>query len=429
MSRDAHDPRRTHTSTPAAAADAAADATGAAATAAPGHAELVQQLRRLNAEQRRQLRDRLAHQQQSRPPAAAGAPLEAHEGPRHPLSLAQSRLWLTQQMEGVHYKYNMVSAYHLRGELDVAALHGALSLISERHQTLRTYFSGDGETAQQIVAADFALELPVMDLSRQPAARRLAGLRAQLLAQARHHFDLGRAPLLYFQLYRLDQRHHVLLMNVHHAVFDGWSKSVLFRELTLAYRALCRGELPQLPALAVQYGDYARWQRAHLGTLLQQQAAYWRTTLAGAPPLLELPTDYPRPSRMDASGDILPLRIEPALARQLQRVGQCHGASLFMTMLAAFKLLLHRYSGTRDVVVGTPVDLRNRPELRRLIGFFLNTVAVRTRLNDAMDFPALLAAVKQAALGAFQHQELPFENVVEAVNPPRSHSFAPLFQT
>jgi len=402
---------------------------------------LMEKLQALDPQQRQALLARLAAQKQG---ADKNTAIEAAEGtadagglraldaPNAPLSFAQSRLWLLDQIEGRHYKYNMVSAYALRGELDCAALQQALALIVQRHRILRTRFvatADDDTIGMQEPIADFHFELPLIDLSELPTSQREERLETLLLQEGRWLFDLAQGPLARFHLYRMDSDHHVLQMNLHHAVFDGWSKGVLFRELSLAYGDLRAGRSPDMPQLPVQFSDYAAWQRSALDTRMTAQADYWREALRDAPPLLELPTDFPRPAQQSSVGEILPVRVDAALTQALRELGQRHGATLFMTMLAAFKLLLYRYSGMRDIVLGTPVDMRNRSELRRLIGFFLNTVALRTRLDPSMDFPALLGTVKQACLSAFQHQDLPFEQVVEAVEPVRSQSFTPLFQS
>ena len=346
-----------------------------------------------------------------------------------PLSFGQQRLWFLDRLEPGSSAYNLSRALRLRGALDVAVLRRALDEIVRRHEPLRTVFSAaDGEPVQVVLPA-VAVELAVEDLSILPADAREADAARRASEAAAAPFDLARGPLFRAALLRLAADEHVLLLAMHHAVGDGWSIGVLFREIEALYAAFLAGAPSPLAPLPLRYADHALRQRAELaGEALDRPLDWWRTRLQGAPALLELPTDRPRPAVQSHRGAVLRFTLPPELGGRLSAVGRAEGATLFMTVLAAFQLLLARYSGQDDVVVGTPVAGRTRPELEGLIGFFANTLALRTDLSGDPTFGQLLRRVREATLGAFAHQELPFEKLVEALQPERSLAHAPVFQ-
>ncbi|MCU7645701.1 non-ribosomal peptide synthetase [Pseudomonas piscis] len=343
-----------------------------------------------------------------------------------PLSFAQQRLWFLAQMAGGASAYNIPIGLGLRGQLDRQALQQALQTIVARHATLRSRFVlVDDQPQVQVGPLEGALELSLEDLGDAPLT-----LAERVQAEAAQAFDLEHGPVIRGRLLRLADEHHVLLLTLHHIVADGWSMGVLTRELMALYSAFSQGQADPLPPLAVQYGDFALWQRRWLsGEVLQQQADYWRRVLAGAPTLLMLPTDRPRPVQQDFRGASVPLALEPSLSAQLKALAQRHGCTLHMTLLAGWALLLARLSGQDDLVVGTPVANRMRAEVEGLIGLFVNTLALRLELDGAQSVAGLLAQVRARSLQAQAHQDLPFEQVVEIVRPQRSLAHSPLFQT
>ncbi|NWB45063.1 non-ribosomal peptide synthetase, partial [Pseudomonas gingeri] len=342
------------------------------------------------------------------------------------LSFAQQRLWFLAQMEGGNQAYNIPLALSLRGSLDVGALGRALERIVERHEALRSAFVPRDEGAQVVIAALSAETLLQReDLRRQPDA-----LASRLREEAAEVFDLVQGPLVRARLLQLDEDQHVLSLTVHHIVADGWSMGVLIRELMALYPALRQGQDDPLPALAIQYGDYAAWQRRWLaGERLQRQVAYWRETLADAPTVLMLPIDRPRPAQQDFAGASLAIRLGAQLNAGLRALAQRRGVTLYMVLMGAWAALLARLSGQAQVVIGSPVAGRGRAELEGLVGLFVNTLAVRIDTAGKLTGAALLERVKTCVLEAQDHQDLPFEQVVEIVRPTRSLAHAPLFQT
>ncbi|HEX9940428.1 MAG TPA: condensation domain-containing protein, partial [Thermoanaerobaculia bacterium] len=346
-----------------------------------------------------------------------------------PLSFAQQRLWFLHQLDPGSPVYNMPFAFTLRGTLDVAALEGTLREVVRRHESLRTTFPGVAGEPRQVVAPEPGLRLPVVDLGGLPAADR--GPEAARLSRedALRPFDLARGPLLRACLLRREEREWTILLNLHHIVSDGWSLGVLVRALSVLYPAVLRGEPSPLPELPIQYADFALWQREQLrGEVLEAQLAWWRQALAGAPTLLELPTDRPRPPVQSGRGAWVPVRLPGEVAAALAELARTHESSLFMALLAGFQALLARLSGQDDLVVGSPVANRNRAEVEGLIGFFVNTLALRARLDRTTTFRGLLAQVRAAALGAYAHQDLPFERLVEELHVPRNLGHNPLVQ-
>ncbi|HEX3526369.1 MAG TPA: amino acid adenylation domain-containing protein [Thermoanaerobaculia bacterium] len=350
-----------------------------------------------------------------------------------PLSLAQQRLWVLHQLSPALIAYHIPAALRLRGPLDTAALARSLSAIVARHAALRTHFPlvpPGGEPVQAVAPpAPVPLPLPEIDLAGLPEAVREAAVLDFACEDARRPFDLERGPLLRLCLLRLGGAEHVLVLTVHHLVSDAWSAAIFLRELSALYAAFLGDGRAALPALPVQYSDYAIWQRGWLrGEVLEAQLAYWKARLAGAPRFLDLPTDRPRPAVETQAGASVPLHLSASLVERLRHLGREVGATLYMTLLAGFQALLARYSGEDAVSVGTHVAGRNHAELEGLIGFFVNTLVIHTRHAGAPSVRGLIGRVREAVLGAFSHQDLPFEKLVEAVNPERDARWSPLFQ-
>ncbi|MET0396580.1 MAG: amino acid adenylation domain-containing protein [Longimicrobiaceae bacterium] len=348
-----------------------------------------------------------------------------------PLSFAQQRLWFISRLDPESSAYNLPVALRLRGPLDAGALERAVREIVRRHETLRTVFHEAGGEPVQVVreAPAGAPALPALDLSGLPEGAREAEARRLARAEARRPFDLARGPLLRARLVRLAPGEHVLVLAMHHVAGDGWSVGVLFRELSALYPAYLEGGPSPLPELPVQYADFAAWQRAWLtGDVLERQLAWWRERLAGAPPVLEVPTDRPRRPLPGERGARVARTLPRGAAERLRALARGEGATLFMVLLTALDVLLARWSGQEDVVVGTPIANRTRRELEELVGFFVNTLALRTDVSGNPTFAELLGRVRETTLGAYQHQDVPFEKLVEELGVERSLSHTPLFQ-
>ncbi|HKH46873.1 MAG TPA: amino acid adenylation domain-containing protein [Thermoanaerobaculia bacterium] len=361
-------------------------------------------------------------------PPSAPPLVPAPRGGDLPLSFAQQRLWFLDRLEPGSAAYNIPLAVRLTGELSAAALERVFAEVLRRHEALRTTFDLRAGRPVQVIADEIRRELPFVDLSEAPAEAREEWAGRLALEEAWHPFDLQRGPLLRLGLLRLGAREHLLLVTVHHIVSDGWSTGVLLREIEALYTAFVRGEPSPLPELPLQYADFAAWQRSWLqGEVLEEQLAYWRWQLAGAPALLELPTDRPRPAVQTAHGGATDLALPPALSAAVRDLCRREGATPFMLLLAAWAVLLGRHAGQDDVLVGTPIAGRNQREIEELIGLFVNTLVIRVRLA-ASSFTGLLAAVRATALEAYAHQDLPFEQVVEELAPERDLSYSPLFQ-
>lgn len=344
-------------------------------------------------------------------------------GGEAPLSFAQQRLWFLDQLEPESALYNISLMLRLTGQLDVAALAQSFTYLIARHESLRTIFVATGGAARQVIQAPSPVALAVTTVADEQSARQLA------TAEAAIPFDLRHGPLLRVHLLRLAEERHLLLLTMHHIISDGWSMGLLLKELTQVYRALIAGHAPTLPALPIQYADFALWQRTALsGAVLEQQLAFWRAQLTGAPPLLELPADRPRPATQSHRGAHYEFLVDAHLTADLNALAQRHNASLFMLLLAAFNVLLARYSRQSDIVVGSPVANRNHAELEPLIGCFVNMLALRTQLDDNPTFSTLLARVRETTLAAYAHQDLPFEQLVDALALERTLSYTPLFQ-
>ncbi|HEX3249420.1 MAG TPA: amino acid adenylation domain-containing protein [Pyrinomonadaceae bacterium] len=344
-----------------------------------------------------------------------------------PLSFAQQRLWFIEQLEPGSATYNIATAVRLTGELDVASLQRALSEVVRRHEALRTTFPMVDSAPVQRISPSQPFELPLLDLSGLAEQER--ELERFATEEARRPFDLAHGPLFRVKLVRVAENEHTLFAVMHHIISDGWSLGVLIREVATLYDAYSRGRENPLPELTIQYADYAAWQREWLsGEVLENQLAYWRDHLAGAPTMLDLPTDYPRQAMQTFNGTHQSFRLPAALSASLDQLSKKEGVTLFMTLLAAFNVLLSWYTGQKDIVLGTGVANRTRIETESLIGFFVNTVVLRTDLSGGPSFRELLRRVRETTLGAYAHQDIPFDMLVEALQPERNPSYTPLFQ-
>ncbi|MBI0376336.1 AMP-binding protein, partial [Streptomyces albiflaviniger] len=364
------------------------------------------------------------------------APLESVErGGPLPLSFAQQRLWFLDQLMPDSAFYTMCDAFRVRGRLDLDALRRALRMLVGRHETLRTAFvERDGVPYQVIDAADGpgarrAAGLTRVDLTPLEPAEREESVRGLVAAEAQTPFRLGDGALMRVVVARLADDEHVLVVTMHHIVSDAWSVGVLVDEIGRLYRECVTGAPAGLPPLDVQYADFAVWQRAWMtGPVQENQLAYWKRALEGAPSVLRLPTDHPRPTVQSERGETVEFALPDALVAALEELGREQGVTLFMTLLGAFQVLLARYSGQDDVVVGVPTANRTRAEIDPLVGFFVNTLPIRVGCPSELSFRELLDRVREAALGAFAHQDLPFETLVETLAPERDLSHNPLVQ-
>jgi amino acid adenylation domain-containing protein len=346
-----------------------------------------------------------------------------------PLSFAQERLWFLDQLEPESTAYNICIPLRITGRLNLAALDQTINDVVRRHESLRTVFEAvDGRPVQVITAAKNSERL-VVDLVALAQSRRDDVVRRLVQEGYRRPFDLAHGPLLQTALVRLASDEHVLLVLLHHIIFDEWSMEILIREFREIYQALDQGEPSPLPDLPIQYADFAQWHRQWLrGEVLEEELSYWRKQLAGSPPMLNLPIDRPRPSVMTYAGDTLPMVISAELTEKLKGLARSTGSSLFMTLLASFQMLLARYTGQDDIVVGTPVAGRRWLETENLIGFFLNTLLIRTRLSGDHSLRDVVSSVREGVLEAQAHQDLPFEKLVEELHPERSLSHGPMFE-
>ena len=374
------------------------------------------------------LAERLRRRAAGEAPAAPSIPRLARRGDRVPLSFAQERLWFLERLEPGGAANVVPQAVALRGPLDIDAWRRALTEIVRRHEALRTLVTEEGEGPVGVVAPAGPVPMPLRDLTHLPVEEREAEARRLALAEARRPFDLEHGPLLRAALVRLGAESHWALVTLHHIAADGWSLRVLIAELTRLYDAYASGGVAPLPEPPIQYADHAGWQRQRLaGETLARELAFWRERLAGAP-VLDLPSDQPRPAVQSLRGASVDVGLAPELTPALRRLGRDAGASMFMTLLAVFQTLLGRYTGQEALSVGTPVAGRDRVETEGLIGLFLNTLVLRTDLSGEPTFAELLARVREVVLAAHAHQELPFERLVEDLQPERSMAHAPLFQ-
>jgi amino acid adenylation domain-containing protein len=387
-----------------------------------------EQIAALTPDERRALLARMLAGGAAPAPAPPAPPPDA---PRtYPASFAQERMWFMDQLQPGIPAYNLPVVLRVPVPMDEAILERVLAEVAARHESLRTTFrTGDDRRPVQVVHPPAPVPLTVIDLREMEKEAREEEAQRIAFVEARTPFDLAAGPVMRATLVRLAAEDHLLLLTLHHIVGDGWSLGVLFRELSMLYDAFASGRPSPLPPLPIQYADFAVWQRRQLsGAALEAHLAYWRGQLAGAPPLIQLPADRPRPPVASFRGGMVPLAITPETTERLRAAAQRAGATLYMTLLAAFGALLHRWGAGDDVVIGSPIASRTRSELEGLIGFFANTLVLRTRLEGDPPFLALLERVKQATVGAYAHQDLPFEKLVEELAPERSLAHNPLFQ-
>jgi amino acid adenylation domain-containing protein len=348
-----------------------------------------------------------------------------------PQSFSQQRLWFLDQFTPGQTAYNFPLCLSIQGALEVEVLQQCLDELVRRHEALRTTFAEVDERPAQRISPPTPVALSLMDLRRLPSEQRDSELQRLAGEAVYQPFDLANGPLLRTVLVQLEEAEYVLLLIVHHIIFDGWSASVFLRELAALYKAFAAGQPSPLSELSIQYADYAVWQQEWLsGEVLEAQVRYWREQLAGAPALLELSTDHPRPALQSYRGATYSFSLPPTLVDALKTtfVRREEGVTLFMVLLAAFNVLLYRYSGQEDIVLGSPIAGRNRTELEDIIGCFLNNLVLRTDLSGDPTFQELLQRVRTVVLGAFAHQELPFEKLVDALQPERHLSYSPVFQ-
>ncbi|MQT28787.1 AMP-binding protein, partial [Pseudomonas helleri] len=356
-------------------------------------------------------------------------PADVPQADRNALSYAQRRMWFLWQLDPLSGAYNLPGAVRLKGALNIAALEQAFAHVVQRHETLRTVFRQNPDDSLEQAPLSAPLVVEQVDLSLLPTIEREQAVAAQAQQQSLQPFDLASGPLLRIKLIKLDACEHVLLLTLHHIVSDGWSMNVLIDEFIRGYDAFERGHTPQLTDVPIQYSDYALWQRRWLEAGEQaRQLTYWQAQLGDEHPVMALPADYPRPAMPSYRGTRHEFAVAPELVEQLRALAQQHQVTLFMLLLGAFNILLHRYSGQNDLRVGVPIANRNRREVEGLIGFFVNTQVLRTQLTAQTSVAELLSAVKETALGAQAHQELPFEQLVEALKLERNLSHNPLFQ-
>ncbi len=368
-------------------------------------------------------------------PAQAGPPLiaPARRDGALPLSFAQQRLWFLDQLEPDSPAYTIPTALHLNGPLDSAALERSLNALVRRHEALRTFFtSQDGQPAQ-VIAPELNLRLECIDLPPGDPVERQERLNRMINAEARRLFDLTQVPLLRVSLFRIAPEEHVLLVVIHHIVSDGWSQGIFTHELGALYTAECAGKPADLPALPIQYPDFSIWQRTWLGAterpaFLQTQIDYWKRQLDNAQPVMDLPISRSRPDNQSYNGAAIRFTVPDTTVAAIRTLGQRENSTLFMILLAAFQGLLARYTGQNTILVGAAAAGRTSTAIEGLIGFFVNSLVMRTDLSGDPTFRELLGRVREVALGAYTNQDLPFEKLVEELQPARNLSYHPIFQ-
>ncbi|ARU62661.1 hypothetical protein CBW65_18035 [Tumebacillus avium] len=354
----------------------------------------------------------------------AAAPMLPVSRDEHlPLSFAQERLWFLDQLQPNTAAYNISASIRMQGKLDSDALVNSFAAMISRHESLRTTLQiVDGQAIQVFTDLQEAA-VPMIDVNSEEAARALA------LEEAQTPFDLAKGPLVRAKLLRVTPEDHLLLLTMHHIITDEWSMGIFVEEIAALYSAFTAGNMPLMQPLPIQYADYAAWQREWLqGDVLDEQLGYWKEQLGGELPILQLPTDFPRPAVLTGRGASHSFHVDAVLAEKLNRLSHQEGATLYMTLFTAFNTLLYRYTGQEDILIGSPIAGRGREEIEKLIGFFVNTLVLRTDLSGVGSFRDLLARVRRMALDAYAHQDLPFERLVEELQPKRNMSYSPLFQ-
>ena len=346
-----------------------------------------------------------------------------------PLSFSQERLWFLAQLDPENVSYHVPRAVRVKGSLDVSLVEKTWTELFRRHEILRTSFPTVEGRPVQLIQEPFAVTVPVIDLRSLPIEQREAEVQRHIINQGRLAFDLANGPMIRITLLRVDDEEHVLVLAEHHLIHDGWTQGVLMRDFVTIFSAFSSDQPSPLPDLSIQYADFAYWQRRWLdGEVMSEQLGYWKKQLAGATPVLELPSDHPRPAIQTFRGAEYQQVLDGPFADELRDFSRRHGATLFMTMLAAFDVLLARYTGQSDISVGSGIANRRWREFENLLGMIINTVVMRADLSRNPSFAELLGRVKDVTLGAYTHQDLPFEKLVEELNPPRSLSNTPLFQ-
>ncbi|HEY0365730.1 MAG TPA: condensation domain-containing protein [Pyrinomonadaceae bacterium] len=374
------------------------------------------------------IKQRLNEKSQGRPDDQAIPRRVARFATHAPLSFSQERLWFLYQLEPKTYAFNVTNAVRLIGRLNVAALENALNEIVRRHEALRTIFANIEGEPVQIIAPELQIRLRVVDLRHRPGQQREDEAVGLITFEARKPFDLTNGSLLRTLLVQLDDNQHVALLVMHHIVSDGWSMGVLVRELCALYSAYAANQPSKLPALSVQYADFTTWQRERLsGDRLDELLAYWKKQLGADLPVLELPIDRPRPATPTFKGAVQPFTVSPALSESLEKLSKHEGATMFMTLLAAIQFLLQRYTNQDDIPIGVNIANRTRRDIEGLIGFFVNNLVLRGDLSGNPTFRELLRRSREVTLGAYAHQELPFEMLVDALRRERG-SNSSLFQ-
>lgn len=353
-----------------------------------------------------------------------------NSGPKtFPLSFSQSRLWILDRFQPGNPVYNLPMVLRLPGALDVDVLARSLNEIVRRHETLRTTFKTVDAKPVQVVAPSLELKIELIDLRQLPDSKRDVDAGRIVYKECQHSFDLVNGPLIRAMLLKLADTDHIFIVVMHHIISDGWSLGVLYHEISTLYSAYSTGQQSPLADLPIQYSDFACWQTQWLtGDLLEQQLAYWKSQLSSIRPLVDLPADRPRPEILSYRGAVHTFSLRPEVCAGLNALNQRTGVTMFMTLLAAFKTLLYRYTGETDIVIGSPIANRTRTELENLIGFFVNTLVLRTDLSGDPTFLQLLERVREVTLGAYAHQDMPFEKLVEELRPARDLSQNPLFQ-
>ncbi|MBN3897507.1 MAG: amino acid adenylation domain-containing protein [Nostoc sp. NOS(2021)] len=346
-----------------------------------------------------------------------------------PLSFAQQRLWFINQLEPGNLAYNISLAINLKGQLKVTLLEHSLNEIVRRHETLRTTFTTVNGQPVQVIAPSLKLSISVVDCQKIPGAKRETEVRRLATQQSQQSFDLAQGPLLRARVLCLSPQEHILLLVMHHIISDAWSVEILMQEMASTYKAFLTESFLPLPDLSIQYKDFAYWQRQRLqGEVLQAQLSYWKQQLEDAPTILQLPTDRPRPAIQTSRGSHQSIELSKTLSEQLKAIARQEGVTQYMLLLAAFQTFLYRYTGQDDILVGSPVANRNHNEIKGLIGFFVNTLVLRTSLSGNPSFQQLLNRVRKVALEAYTHQDIPFDQLVRALQPERNVSYTPVFQ-
>ena len=346
-----------------------------------------------------------------------------------PLSFSQTRLWFLDLLEPNNPAYNIAVAFRLDGDLNIEALEKSLNSIIQRHEVLRTTFESNSGTPIQVIHESYQVRLTVTKLDNLAENQQSEHLKQLINSEIITPFNLSDLPLLRVNIYQLSEDVHVFVLVIHHIVADAWSFGLMVKELSLSYRAFCESDVAHLPDLAIQYGDFSHWQRTIFEqNQLQQQLAYWKQKLSGQIEALQLPTDYPRRAIARYEGDTVSFTIDREIGASFQKLCESQGATLFMGLLGVFSTLLMRYSGQQDLLIGTPIANRNRKQIEDLIGFFVNTLVIRTDLSGNIDFQTLLSRIKEETLQAYANQDVPFERIVEEIQPERNLSQNPLFQ-